>query len=92
MLIMSVGVRPETELAIACGIETNRRGSIIVDENMRTNYPDIFAVGDAVEVKNYINKQPALYHWQVLQISRENWLIISVVLRVNMMAHKVHPY
>lgn len=59
MLIMSVGVRPETELAIACGIETNRRGSIIVDENMRTNYPDIFAVGDAVEVKNYINKQPA---------------------------------
>lgn len=58
MLIMSVGVRPETRLASDCGIETNRRGSIIVDDNMRTNFPDIFAVGDAIEVKNYITNQP----------------------------------
>ena len=58
MLIMSVGVRPETRLASDCGIETNRRGSIIVDDNMRTNFPDIYAVGDAIEVKNYITNQP----------------------------------
>ncbi|HHX57164.1 MAG TPA: FAD-dependent oxidoreductase [Clostridiales bacterium] len=59
MLIMSVGVRPETKLAKDCGIKTNQRGSIIVDENMRTNFPDVFAVGDAIEVKNFITQQPA---------------------------------
>lgn len=59
MVIMSVGIRPETALAQACGIKTNQRGSIIVDRKMKTNIPDIYAVGDAIEVENFITKSPA---------------------------------
>jgi len=59
IIIMCVGVRPETSLAINCGITTNSRGSIIVDSHMRTNIPDIFAVGDAVSVKDYITQHEA---------------------------------
>lgn len=59
MVIMSVGVRPETAIAKACGIETNSRGSIIVDSKMCTNIPNIYAVGDAVEVKNFITNAPS---------------------------------
>lgn len=59
MVILSVGVRPETKLAKDCGINTNARGSIIVDSGMRTNIEDIYAAGDAVEVQNFITKAPA---------------------------------
>lgn len=59
MVIMSVGVRPETDLAQACGVKTNQRGSIMVDSNMKTNIPDIYAVGDAVEVEDFITKSPS---------------------------------
>ena len=54
MVIMSVGVRPETSLAKECGIALNSRGSIIVNSHMQTSYPDIYAVGDAVEVKDFV--------------------------------------
>ncbi len=59
MIIMSVGVRPDTAIAKAGGIRVNNRGSIIVDSNMRTNFPNIYAVGDAVEVQNFITESPA---------------------------------
>lgn len=59
MVIMSVGVRPETALAQACGIETNNRGSILVDRNMKTNIPDVYAVGDAIEVRDFVTGNPA---------------------------------
>lgn len=59
MIIMSVGVRPETSLAKDCGIEVNRRGSIIVDRHMKTNIQNIYAVGDAVETEDFITKSPA---------------------------------
>lgn len=59
MVIMSVGVRPETAIAKVCGIETNSRGSIIVDSKMHTNIPNIYAVGDAVEIKNFITNAPS---------------------------------
>lgn len=59
MIIMSVGVRPETALAKDCGIEVNRRGSIIVDPHMKTNIQNIYAVGDAVEAEDFITKSPA---------------------------------
>lgn len=59
MVIMSVGVRPDTAIAQACGIKTNTKGSILVDSHMRTNIPDIYAVGDAVETENFITKSPA---------------------------------
>ena len=59
MIILSVGVRPETAIAKECGIELNGRGSIIVNNKMQTNIPDIYAVGDAVEVEDFLTKKPA---------------------------------
>ena len=59
MIILSVGVRPETAIAKDCGIELNPRGSIVVNNKMQTNVPDIYAVGDAVEVEDFITKKPA---------------------------------
>lgn len=59
MVILSVGVRPETAIAKACGIGTNSRGSILVDRNMKTNIPSIYAVGDAVEVRDFVSGKPA---------------------------------
>ena len=59
LIILSVGVRPETALARACGIQVNARGSIVVDGGMKTNLPDIYAVGDAVEVKDFVTGRPA---------------------------------
>ena len=59
MIIMSVGVRPETAIAKDCGIKLNGRGSIIVNNKMQTNIPDIYTVGDAVEVEDFITKKSA---------------------------------
>ena len=60
IVILAIGVRPETELAKMAGIELGQRGGIRVDEQMRTTSPDIFAVGDAVEVKDFVTGQWAL--------------------------------
>jgi NADPH-dependent 2,4-dienoyl-CoA reductase/sulfur reductase-like enzyme/rhodanese-related sulfurtransferase len=54
IVILAIGVRPETALAELAGIEIGRRGGIRVDEHMRTSDPDIFAVGDAVEVRDFV--------------------------------------
>lgn len=54
IVILAIGVRPETALAKLAGIEIGRRGGIRVDEQMRTSAPDIFAVGDAVEVRDFV--------------------------------------
>ena len=59
MIILSVGVRPETAIAKDCGIELNGRGSIVVNNKMQTNIPNIYAVGDAVEVEDFLTKKPA---------------------------------
>ena len=59
MIIMSVGVRPETAIAKECGIVLNQRGSIVVNNKMQTNLPNIYAIGDAVEVEDFITKKPA---------------------------------
>jgi NADPH-dependent 2,4-dienoyl-CoA reductase/sulfur reductase-like enzyme/rhodanese-related sulfurtransferase len=55
--ILAIGVRPETGLAKMAGLEIGQRGGIRVDEHMRTSNPDIFAVGDAVEVKEFVTGQ-----------------------------------
>ena len=59
LVLLSVGVRPETALAKACGIKLNGRGCIVTDDGMRTNIPDIYAVGDAVEVSDFVTGNPA---------------------------------
>ncbi|MFA5562365.1 MAG: FAD-dependent oxidoreductase [Eubacteriales bacterium] len=58
MLLLSVGVRPESSLARAAGIETNGRGYVLVDEHMRTSRPGIYAVGDMVEVVDFVTRRP----------------------------------
>jgi NADPH-dependent 2,4-dienoyl-CoA reductase/sulfur reductase-like enzyme/rhodanese-related sulfurtransferase len=51
LVILAIGVRPESDLAKACGLDLGQRGHIVVNSHMRTSNPNIFAVGDAVEVK-----------------------------------------
>ena len=59
MVMMSIGARPQSELAKEAGLLLNERGFIKTDEHMRTSDPDIYAVGDVTEVKNFITGQPA---------------------------------
>jgi NADPH-dependent 2,4-dienoyl-CoA reductase/sulfur reductase-like enzyme/rhodanese-related sulfurtransferase len=54
IVILAIGVKPETALAKMAGLELGQRGGFRVDEQMRTSDPDIFAVGDAVEVKDFV--------------------------------------
>ena len=60
VVILSLGVRPDTGLAKAAGLEIGERGGIRVDERMRTSDPDIFAVGDAIEVKDFVTGEWSL--------------------------------
>ena len=60
LVILAIGVRPDTTLARAAGLEIGERGGIRVDEHMRTSDPDIFAVGDAIEVKDFVTGQWSL--------------------------------
>lgn len=53
-VIMAVGVRPESSLAAASGIACGPRGHIIVDAHMQTSAPDVFAVGDAIQVSDFV--------------------------------------
>jgi NADPH-dependent 2,4-dienoyl-CoA reductase/sulfur reductase-like enzyme/rhodanese-related sulfurtransferase len=55
--VLGIGVQPESWLAKEAGLELGERGGIRVDEQMRTSDPNIFAVGDAIEVKDYITGQ-----------------------------------
>ncbi len=56
LVIMAVGVRPNDELARACGLDVHERGGIIVDKTMRTSDPDIFAGGDCVVLEHAVSK------------------------------------
>jgi NADPH-dependent 2,4-dienoyl-CoA reductase/sulfur reductase-like enzyme/rhodanese-related sulfurtransferase len=60
IVILALGVRPDTALAKMAGLEIGELGGIRVDEHMRTSHPDIFAVGDAVEVKDVVTGQWSL--------------------------------
>ena len=59
LVIVALGVSPDTALANDAELELGVKGSIVVDEHMRTSDPDIYAVGDAVQVKNFITGKPA---------------------------------
>jgi NADPH-dependent 2,4-dienoyl-CoA reductase/sulfur reductase-like enzyme/rhodanese-related sulfurtransferase len=60
VVILAIGVRPDTALAKTAGLAIGERGGIRVDDRMRTSDPDIFAVGDAVEVKDFVTGQWSL--------------------------------
>ena len=58
MVLMSVGVRPESGLAKDAGIELGLRGCVKVDAHMRTSAPDVYAVGDVIEITDFITGKP----------------------------------
>ena len=60
IVILALGVRPDTALARSAGLEIGERGGIRVDEHLRTSDPDIFAAGDAIEVKDFVTGEWSL--------------------------------
>ena len=60
MVVLAIGVSPDTELARGAGLELGVRNSIVVNERMETSVPDIYAVGDAVQVRHFVTGQDAL--------------------------------
>lgn len=60
MLVMSIGVRPESHLAREAGLQVNERGGIQVNNHMLTSDPDIYAVGDAIEVIDFVTGEKVM--------------------------------
>jgi len=58
LVILGVGVRPENKLAVDAGLTVGPRGGIRVNESLQTDDPDIYAVGDAVEIKDFVSGDP----------------------------------
>ena len=58
LVILGVGVRPENKLAVDAGLEVGPRGGIRVNEFLQTSDPNIYAVGDAIEVKDFVSGDP----------------------------------
>lgn len=60
MVLLAIGVTPDSSLAREAGLELGQRGAIRVNERMETSVPDIYAVGDAVEVEHFVTKERAV--------------------------------
>lgn len=60
MVVLAIGVTPDTSLAKDAGLELGIKGSIVVNDRMETSVPDIYASGDAVQIKHYVTGQDAL--------------------------------
>lgn len=60
LTILAIGVTPESTLTKEAGIELGLRGAIKVDQKLRTNFPDIYAIGDVIEVTDFVNGTPTL--------------------------------
>ena len=60
MVVLAIGVAPESSLAKDAGLALGMKGSILVNDRMETSVPDIYAVGDAVQVKHYVTGEDAL--------------------------------
>ncbi len=60
MVVLAIGVTPESELAKSAGLALGIKGSILVNDRMETSVPDIYAVGDAVQVKHFVTGEDAL--------------------------------
>ncbi len=58
LVVLGIGVRPENKLAVDAGLAVGPRGGIRVNEHMQTSDPDIYAVGDAVEIKDFVTGEP----------------------------------
>ncbi len=60
MVVLAIGVTPESELAKSAGLALGIKGSILVNDRMETSIPDIYAVGDAVQVKHFVTGEDTL--------------------------------
>ena len=60
MVVLAIGVTPDSHLAKEAGLELGIKGSIVVNDRMETSVPDIYAAGDAVQVKHFVTGQEAL--------------------------------
>ena len=60
MVILCIGVRPETSLAQQAGLEIGKRGGVVVDDYLRTSDEHIYAIGDAIEVKDFVTGMPTV--------------------------------
>jgi CoA-disulfide reductase len=60
LIILSIGVKPETSIAKNANLKLNERGAIVVDKFMNTSDPNIYALGDAVEIMDFVNKKPTM--------------------------------
>ncbi len=60
VVVLALGVKPDIQLAKQCGLKIGSLGGIRVDDQMRSNDPSIFALGDAVEVRDFVTGRPAL--------------------------------
>ncbi len=60
MVVLAIGVTPDTALARDAGLKLGLKGSIVVNDRMETSVPDIYAVGDAVQVKHYVTGEDAV--------------------------------
>lgn len=60
LVVLSIGVRPNSQLAKDCGLELNAKGGIVVDEYLKTSDPDIYAVGDVIEVDEFVTRNKTM--------------------------------
>ncbi|MBN2504760.1 MAG: CoA-disulfide reductase [Bacilli bacterium] len=60
LIVFAIGVRPENQLAIKAGLKIGERGGILVDKHLKTSDPNIYALGDAVEVEDFVNHRQSL--------------------------------
>ena len=70
MVVLAIGVTPDSHLAKEAGLELGVRGSILVNDHMETSVPDIYAVGDAVQVKHFVTGEDTLIALAGLPTSR----------------------
>ena len=86
-VVFAIGVKPENALAKAAGLELGVTGGIVVNEFMQTSDPNIYAVGDAVEVEHFINQAKVLIPlaWPA---NRQGRIVADNITRGNKMAYK----
>ena len=87
LIIMAIGVKPENKLAMEAGLELGKTGGIKVDEFLQTSDPDIYAVGDAIEVKHYLSGAESLIPlaWPA---NRQGRIVADTILGIRKKSYK----
>lgn len=60
LVILSIGIRPNSEIAVEAGLEVNARKGIVIDDSLKTNDDSIYAIGDVVEVTDFVSSEKAM--------------------------------